>query len=477
MTRHGTTPAHRRTPRRLGLGAIAVVLAGAGMVVAAAPAGAAERVDSAWLAATCPFEPGEPETVTGRYPEGYALQREQSSAVVHPVEFTASARAGSAGPTGDSGGACTGAATMTDRLTVAAGSSGLPAGTPVQVEMTLRYRATLEESWTGEHPDLFTTSVQYRVLATLHDWAECDQRCPQAAQFHREEYRATIGQAHRPDDDGSIDLRVSSIEEARTDRIAPPPWPWPTPEPLCESYSCDAAPLPEWTEAGTMTGTVTLYVGREYNFYGEASANVHSQNEDGRLGRAEVEQFDVDWRALPGSEGVSFTFDSGASIPTIGTDPPVLALPDDLSVDAGTPEGAAVPYVVSASDPDGGDAGVACEPASGSVFPVGTTTVACTATDDEGDEGTGSFAVTVRGAADQLGSLLSAVTGVGPGSSLADKVSSALASAEAGRTAEACSTLAALLSQVAAQTGKSLSPEVAAAITADATRIRAVLGC
>ena len=77
---------------------------------------------------------------------------------------------------------------------------------------------------------------------------------------------------------------------------------------------------------------------------------------------------------------------------------------------------------------------VACTPPSGAVFPIGTSVVDCTATDQAGLSSTGSFAVHVRNAADQLGDLLSAVTGVGPGTSLADKAGQAAAALESGDT-------------------------------------------
>ncbi|MBT2523422.1 HYR domain-containing protein [Arthrobacter sp. ISL-28] len=43
-----------------------------------------------------------------------------------------------------------------------------------------------------------------------------------------------------------------------------------------------------------------------------------------------------------------------------------------------------------------------CAPASGATFPIGTTTVDCTATDVTGNQTTGSFTVTVVGAAGQM---------------------------------------------------------------------------
>ena len=50
---------------------------------------------------------------------------------------------------------------------------------------------------------------------------------------------------------------------------------------------------------------------------------------------------------------------------------------------------------------------VACTPGTltGGSFPIGTTTVQCTAADPAGNRSTGSFTVTVKGAAEQLSDL------------------------------------------------------------------------
>lgn len=75
--------------------------------------------------------------------------------------------------------------------------------------------------------------------------------------------------------------------------------------------------------------------------------------------------------------------------------PPALQLPAPITVEADSRDGMAVPFEVTASDDGAAPATVVCEPAPGSVFPVGTTTVGCTATDDGGLTSTGSFDVTV----------------------------------------------------------------------------------
>src|SRR4051812_10958299 len=86
------------------------------------------------------------------------------------------------------------------------------------------------------------------------------------------------------------------------------------------------------------------------------------------------------------------------SIPLCGVDTtaPVLALPADVAVDASSASGAAVTYSATASDDTDGTVAVSCDHASGSPFPVGTTAVACTATDAAGNAANGTFDVVVR---------------------------------------------------------------------------------
>lgn len=75
--------------------------------------------------------------------------------------------------------------------------------------------------------------------------------------------------------------------------------------------------------------------------------------------------------------------------------PPVLTLPDDITVTAPTPQGATVTFTVTARDDHDGDVPVSCGPSSGATFPVGTFTVTCIATDSQKLSTTGTFQVTV----------------------------------------------------------------------------------
>lgn len=79
------------------------------------------------------------------------------------------------------------------------------------------------------------------------------------------------------------------------------------------------------------------------------------------------------------------------------TKPSFGSLPSAPPSEATSAAGAVVSYALpSASDAVDGSPSVQCTPGSGATFPVGTTTVACTATDNAGNAGHDSFNVVVR---------------------------------------------------------------------------------
>lgn len=92
-----------------------------------------------------------------------------------------------------------------------------------------------------------------------------------------------------------------------------------------------------------------------------------------------------------------------AAIPTTfkvtvkDTTPPDLTLPGAIGpIEGNTLGGATISYIASALDLVDGSVGITCDKASGSVFPVGTTKVNCSATDAHNNNATGSFDVTVK---------------------------------------------------------------------------------
>jgi hypothetical protein len=74
---------------------------------------------------------------------------------------------------------------------------------------------------------------------------------------------------------------------------------------------------------------------------------------------------------------------------------PVLSLPGNMTVPGTGASGALVNYSASAIDLVDGLVSILCTPASGSTFAFGTTTVNCSASDDSGNESTGSFTISV----------------------------------------------------------------------------------
>jgi hypothetical protein len=84
----------------------------------------------------------------------------------------------------------------------------------------------------------------------------------------------------------------------------------------------------------------------------------------------------------------------------------------------------------------------------------------------------------VRGVADQLQDLVDRSTGVGPGTSLADKARLAQSAFGSGATTSACGTLADYRAQVRALAGKrQLSAATAAELTVLVDRLRRLIGC
>ncbi|MFC8504575.1 HYR domain-containing protein [Pedococcus sp. NPDC057267] len=108
----------------------------------------------------------------------------------------------------------------------------------------------------------------------------------------------------------------------------------------------------------------------------------------GKLGTQTVSCSKTDSAGLVGTATASYSI--------VDTTGPVLGTVADVSASAVDASGAPVTYSTpSATDAVDGDRPVTCTPASGSTFPLGSTTVTCVATDVTGNRGTTSFAVKV----------------------------------------------------------------------------------
>jgi hypothetical protein len=161
------------------------------------------------------------------------------------------------------------------------------------------------------------------------------------------------------------------------------------------------------------------------------------------------------------------------------TTAPAITVPGTITGDATSPAGRTVTYSASATDAVSGAVTPSCSPASGGTFAIGTTTVTCTAVDAAGNSSSRSFSVVVRNAAQQIASLCAYIDAndLGPGNSLNAKCRGIQSNIAAGDAGGSCSKLQSFLNEVAAQRGKKLTVAEAARLTADANRLRAVLGC
>jgi hypothetical protein len=83
------------------------------------------------------------------------------------------------------------------------------------------------------------------------------------------------------------------------------------------------------------------------------------------------------------------------TVTVVDTTAPTLNLPANITTTATGNSQAVVTYSASATDLVDGSVPITCAPASGSSFPVGTTTVNCSATDAHENTANGSFTMTV----------------------------------------------------------------------------------
>jgi Tol biopolymer transport system component len=175
---------------------------------------------------------------------------------------------------------------------------------------------------------------------------------------------------------------------------------------------------------------------------------------------------------------------NGSCSGSTDTVPPTLTVPQGVDTDATGPGGAVVSFTATATDNADQSPSVMCAPASNTLFPVGDTTVSCTAKDNSGNTTVRTFTVHVRGPIEQL-TLLSAKILVDPG--IAPRLRPALAAqVQAVVTAlmrgvvparVTCLGLTAGIVEVRVLPLNLITAASRSSITADLTRIRAAVGC
>jgi Tol biopolymer transport system component len=219
-----------------------------------------------------------------------------------------------------------------------------------------------------------------------------------------------------------------------------------------------------------------------------ASAGTYTVVQDRTLTNYDlkVDCVDPDGGTTVANNGATVDLDDGETVTctftsTKDTAPPTLTLPGSIAVDATIPSGAPVSYTASASDLVDRSPTVSCVPASGSVFPIGRTTVNCTATDAAGNIATGSFSILVLGAVEQI-TVLDAKTALlvdnrGLEAALRASLRATTIALAAGRKRVACAAVTVYMAAVRVAPSRMLTADEKQQLTADASRIRAVIGC
>ena len=165
---------------------------------------------------------------------------------------------------------------------------------------------------------------------------------------------------------------------------------------------------------------------------------------------------------------------------------PELTPVANVTVDATSPNGAIATYTApAATDEVDGTVSVACNPASGAPFAIGSTTVTCSATDAAGNTGTTTFTVLVRAAADQVSDLAAQIKTVNIKQGLANSIDAklqdalaALTEAKQGDKTSTCGKLGSVDKQIQSQAVvKEITQTQADALSARVRQIRAVIGC
>jgi len=206
---------------------------------------------------------------------------------------------------------------------------------------------------------------------------------------------------------------------------------------------------------------------------GDADGDGVCDNVDNCPAAANPDQADAD------GDGVGDVCDAPDDPCATDTTPPVLTVPPSIIANATQPGGTTVAYTATATDDQCGPAVLVCAPQSGSLFPIATTQVACSATDGAGKTSQASFSLTVRGAPEQIVALLEKLRhmtfSASHKASLTALLQFLLSRPNGGPIA--CETLRGFIRLIEQAPSRHIPQDLAVDLVNDATRIRAVLGC
>jgi hypothetical protein len=184
----------------------------------------------------------------------------------------------------------------------------------------------------------------------------------------------------------------------------------------------------------------------------------------------------VHWTA---TDSCSNSATCNQAVVVVDREPPQIICSTNRVVAATSSSGVKVDFptpMVSDSCPG---VSVICNPPSGSAFPIGTTTVVCTAIDTSDNRAACSFTIRVKGAAEQIQNLTVLVSSFhlshGMATSLTSPLSLAFQALSAGNGGAASDLLQTFIDHAKAQSGKQLTVAQARALITAATQIKGVI--
>ncbi|HJQ53374.1 MAG TPA: HYR domain-containing protein [Gemmatimonadaceae bacterium] len=179
----------------------------------------------------------------------------------------------------------------------------------------------------------------------------------------------------------------------------------------------------------------------------------------------------ITWTAKDAAEN---TASAEQLVTVFDKEAPVMSTAN-ISVPATSPSGAAVNFQATATD-NVGVVSIVCDKPSGSVFPIGTWPVQCTAADAAGNSATGTFQVTVFDAPTQIRNLMQYVVGLALSSGTTNPLVNQLQAALRGDSHVACVKMRDFIKLVGTK-GREIPDASEAYMNAESTRIMSVLDC
>ena len=179
----------------------------------------------------------------------------------------------------------------------------------------------------------------------------------------------------------------------------------------------------------------------------------------------------ITWTATDGSGNTAAAIQS---ITVNDVEAPHFTAPANFTVNAATPSGAKVNYTLQAFD-NVAVASIVCTPVSGSMLPIGSNSISCTAADAAGNKTSVSFAVSVIDAPTQTMNLIAYIESLGLGNGVTNPlVNQLLAAFDGGNNS--CKKMDDFLSMLRKKGGEITDAEMFI-ITGEAGRIMNVMTC